>query len=67
MTQVPNTTYEMGLGGFNMWDLPTIETEGSDPEHNPMDLQDGSPQVNNDSSEEEAVLVLTSENIDYQT
>ena len=50
-----------------MWDLPTIEMEGSDPEHNPMDLQDGSPQVNNESSEEEAVLVLTSENIDYQT
>ena len=57
----------MGVGGSNMWDLPTIEMEGSDPEHGQMDLQDGSPQVNNDSSEEEAVLVLMSENIDFQT
>ena len=46
-----------------MWDLPTIEMEGSDSEHLEMDSQERAPQSNTDSSEEEGKLVLTSEDI----
>ena len=60
--------YEMGVGGSNMWDLPTVEMEGSDLEgDHKMDSHDGVSQVKDLDSEEEETVVLTSVNLDYQT
>lgn len=65
---VPNVAYEMGVGGSNMWDLPTVEMEGSDLEgDHKMDSHDGVSQVKDLDSEEEETVVLTSVNLDYQT